>query len=54
MRKLSKKNIIVLIIMFTFAIMIVAADLILVHTSLKETGVGRGFSRYWKVQEVSE
>jgi hypothetical protein len=51
MEKVGKKNTIILLILFAFAIIIVATDLILVHTSLKETGVGRGFSRYWSSEE---
>lgn len=51
MKGLSKKNIIILAILSTLAVIIVATDLILVHTSLKETGVGRGFSRYWSQEE---
>ena len=46
MEKLSKKKIVILAILFIFVVIVVAVDLILVHTSLQETGVGRGFSRY--------
>lgn len=51
MKRLSKKNILILAILFIFVVMVVAVDLILVYTSLQETGVGRGFSRYWTQEE---
>jgi len=46
MKKLSKKETIIITILSIFAVVVVAADLVLVYTSQKETGVGRGFSRF--------
>ena len=46
MKKLSKRDSIIVTILSVFAIAVIAADLILVYTSQKQTGVGRGFSRF--------
>jgi flagellar biosynthesis/type III secretory pathway M-ring protein FliF/YscJ len=50
-KKLNKKERMMLLVLGVFAVMIIAADLVLFYTSLKEDGVGRGFSRYWSQQE---
>ncbi len=43
-----KKKIRTILILLILAVAFVVADLILFNTSLKEEGVGRGFSRYWE------
>jgi hypothetical protein len=43
----SKKRLIAVIVTILIALAIVITDGILFYTSLQETGVGRGFSRYW-------
>jgi hypothetical protein len=51
MKKLTKKNLIVLVVFAFVLLAILISDLILFQTSLNETGVGRGFSRYWRQEE---
>lgn len=51
MKKLRKKEKMVLIVLGVFVVLIIAADLVLFYTSLKEDGIGRGFSRYWSQEE---
>jgi len=46
-KELGKKEIIILIFGL-IALGILLSDLVLFTTSLKGTGVGRGFSRYWR------
>ena len=46
-KKTAKRRILIVIIAFLFALVVVIADSILYYTSLQETGVGRGFSRYF-------
>jgi hypothetical protein len=45
--KTAKKRILIIVITLIIAISIVIADSILFYTSLQQTGVGRGFSRYF-------
>jgi hypothetical protein len=52
MNKPTKKQKIALIVIGIVAVLIVFADLVLVYTSLKNDGVGRGFSRYWRDGQV--
>jgi hypothetical protein len=46
-KEIAKKRKIIILITLIIAISIVIADSILYYTSLEETGVGRGFSRYF-------
>jgi hypothetical protein len=49
--KKRKKRIIIVLITLSIAISIVIADSLLYYTSLQQTGIGRGFSRYWDSRE---
>ncbi|MDY0097086.1 MAG: hypothetical protein RBS01_01930 [Candidatus Dojkabacteria bacterium] len=44
MKKCNKKTVIVVLVI---AVLIVIADLIMFYTSAQDTGIGRGFSRFW-------
>lgn len=50
-KEVAKRRIWIVIITLIFAVAIVVADSLLFYTSLQETGVGRGFSRYWDSRE---
>jgi len=44
MKKGNKKTVVIVLVI---AILIVLADLIMFYTSAQDTGIGRGFSRFW-------
>ena len=43
----DKKKILIISII-VIALILIVTDLILFWTSMQETGIGRGFSRYWR------
>ena len=49
---MKDKKKIVIIITVILVIGIIIADLVMFWTSAKQDGIGRGFSRYWRVEEV--
>jgi hypothetical protein len=51
MKKPTKKQKTVLIVIAVLIVSIVLTDLVLFYTSLKNDGVGRGFSRYWSSEQ---
>lgn len=53
MRKLTRKEKIILIITGIILITVILVDLTLFYTSFKKEGIGRGFSRYWSKEQES-
>ena len=47
----DKKKIFVIIVA-VIAVGILVADLVMFWTSAREDGIGRGFSRYWRVENT--
>lgn len=51
-KDIMKREKIIVLIIVLIAISVVIADLILFCTSMQETGVGSGFSRYWRNVQI--
>jgi flagellar basal body-associated protein FliL len=51
---MKDKKKIIIIITLIIVIGILIADLVMFWTSAKEDGIGRGFSRYWRTEEIKD